>query len=62
VDVQRMTQLEYGTNIKEENNKNMIIGLITIFMVGITLGMYISSQIEKSIDNNIQRPHNEIKK
>ena len=57
-----MTQLEYGTNIKEENNKNMIIGLITIFMVGITLGMYISSQIEKSIDNNIQRPHNEIKK
>ena len=28
--------------------------LITVFIVGFAMGMYVTTQIEKSIDNNIK--------
>ena len=28
--------------------------LITVFIVGLAMGMYVTTQIEKSIDNNIK--------
>tara|TARA_R110000824_G_C14688576_1_gene621159 strand:+ start:277 stop:378 length:102 start_codon:yes stop_codon:yes gene_type:complete len=29
-----------------------IIGIITVFGVGVALGMYVASQIERHVDNN----------
>ena len=47
---------EEKIDIKTKNNMT-IISLIIVFGVGVTIGMYISSQIEKSIDNNINTPN-----
>ena len=31
-----------------------IAALITVFIVGLAMGMYVTTQIDKSIDNNIK--------
>ena len=48
-------------DIKTKNNMTIII-LIMVFGVGFTTGMYVTTQIEKSIHKNINNSNKEINK